>query len=763
MGGGTIEVAKRSETEWGLSGPGRDTGGFILFREFRRSSKAAPIETITGLAAGGLLMAGCMAAPALAQAPSSGSGPVAPAPPAESKPIPTDPILTDKDFDASLPPIDTTPGAPMGTVQEWEDKQKDARQATQSSDMPAPLGPVDPDLAKPLTSLSTFDAQPLVGETGKVDDKPQTDLHYGYQVTGLDKLADRNPVAPIGGDAIRDQFDVVSALKEGKGKAANGAMINARMVQDQKALADVLSSQGFFDASVHGSIAMPDAGKDGDIKVTLDVAPGPRYVLGTITFDGADTVPDDLVAKAFVPKSGEPIVADRILSAEANIGVTLPQSGYPFVKVGQRDILLDAATRKGDYTLPVTPGPRSRFGEIVVQGKKRVFQPKHIATIARFKKGDLYDSRKVDDLRKALVATNLYSVVTVEPQESHEAVGDGTEYATLLVKEKAGPPRSLSAQLGYSTGEGVKAVGSWTHSNFVPPEGALIVSSTLGTNEQGLDTTFRRSNAGKRDRVAELGISLDHSNLNAYEAYTGRLYGRISSASTPIWQKRWTYSYGFDLLATNEQDYDFQLAGYRRRTFYVLALPGQLTYDRSNSLLDPTKGYRLSATVSPETSLGAGGQFYVRSSFEATGYYPVASGLVLAGRAKVGMIDGASRESIAPSRRLYAGGGGSVRGFGYQELGPKDPNGNAIGGRSVVETATELRYRFGNYGLVAFVDGGQVYTSPVPDFTSWRFGAGIGARMYTNFGPLRLDIATPIHREIGESRVAVYVSIGQAF
>lgn len=699
-----------------------------------------------------------MTVPAFAQT-SAQTAPATP-PAQDSKPIPTDPILTDKDFDASLPPIDTTPGAPMGTVKDWEDKQKAAQPA---SDALAPLGAADPDLAKPLTPLATFDAEPLVGDTGKVDDKPQTDMHYGYQVTGVDKLADHNPVAPIEGDAIRDQFNAVSALKEGKGKAANGAMINARMVQDQKTLADVLSSQGFFDATVHGSIAMPEPGKDGDIKVTLDVAPGPRYVLGTITFDGADTVPDGLVAKAFVPKSGEPIVADRILSAEANIGVTLPQSGYPFVKVGQRDILLDATTRKGDYTLPVTPGPRSRFGEIVVQGKKRVFQPKHIATIARFKKGELYDSCKVDDLRKALVATNLYSVVTVEPQESHEAVGDGTEYATLLVKEKAGPPRSLSAQLGYSTGEGVKAVGSWTHSNLVPPEGALIVSGTLGTNEQGLDTTFRRSNAGKRDRVVELGISADHSNLNAYEAYTGRLYGRISSASTPIWQKRWTYSYGFDLIGTNEQDYDFQLAGYRRRTFYVLALPGQLTYDRSNSLLDPTKGYRLSATVSPETSLGAGGQVYVRSSFEATGYYPIASSLVLAGRAKIGMIDGASRESIAPSRRLYAGGGGSVRGFGYQELGPKDPSGNAIGGRSVVETATEVRYRFGNYGLVAFVDGGQVYTSPVPDFTSWRFGAGIGARLYTNFGPLRLDVATPIHREIGESRVAVYVSIGQAF
>jgi outer membrane translocation and assembly module TamA len=114
-------------------------------------------------------------------------------------------------------------------------------------------------------------------------------------------------------------------------------------------------------------------------------------------------------------------VADRILSAEAGIGVTLPENGYPFVKVGQRDVLLDAAARTGDYTLPVTPGPRSKFGDIVMEGKKRVFKPKHVATIARFKKGELYDSRKVDDLRKALVATNLYSVVTVEPQQTGTA------------------------------------------------------------------------------------------------------------------------------------------------------------------------------------------------------------------------------------------------------------------------------------------------------------------------------------------------------
>ena len=165
------------------------------------------------------------------------------------------------------------------------------------------------------------------------------------------------------------------------------------------------------------------------------------------------------------------------------------------------------------------------------------------------------------------------------------------------------------------------------------------------------------------------------------------------------------------------------------------------------SLLDPTQGFRLSAKVSPEVSLGTGTQFYGRGLIEGTAYYPVGDGIVLAGRARVGSIMGADRELIAPSRRYYAGGGGSVRGFGYQELG----------------AAAEVRYRFGDYGVVGFVDAGQVYTSSTPRFDNLRYGVGIGGRFYTNFGPMRLDVATPINRQPGESRISIYISIGQAF
>jgi translocation and assembly module TamA len=285
----------------------------------------------------------------------------------------------------------------------------------------------------------------------------------------------------------------------------------------------------------------------------------------------------------------------------------------------------------------------------------------------------------------------------------------------------------------------------------------------LGTQEQAASVAFARANAGRRDRNFELSLSGLHSTYDAFDAYTGRVAAVISRVSTPIWQKKLTWSAGVELLASYEGEYDFTRALRDRRIYYVAALPGQVGFDRSNDLLDPTKGFRLNLRFSPETSLGSGTQFYARAILDGSYYYSATDSLVLAARARVGTISGIKRNNLVPSRRFYGGGGGSVRGFGYQRLGPKDPNGDPIGGRSTNEAAVEARYRFGNFGVAAFVDAGQVYESSIPKFDNWRFAAGIGGRFYTNFGPVRLDVATPFNRQPGESKISVYVSIGQAF
>jgi translocation and assembly module TamA len=291
----------------------------------------------------------------------------------------------------------------------------------------------------------------------------------------------------------------------------------------------------------------------------------------------------------------------------------------------------------------------------------------------------------------------------------------------------------------------------------------LVASAVAGTQELGASAIFRRSNAGKRDRTLQAGIEALRSNYDAFEALTGRIFGRLSYDSTPIWRKTFTWGIGAEILGTIEKDYNFALGRRDDRMFLIGALTGQVGFDRTDSLLDPTRGFRAQILVQPEGALSDGFRPYLRSQLDGSAYYPVGDSLVVAGRARIGTTLGIDRFELAPSRRFYGGGGGSVRGFAYQDLGPKDPAGRPLGGLSLTEAAAEVRYRFGDFGVVGFVDMGQVYEDRVPSFRDLRTGVGVGGRYYTSFGPLRVDVATPLGRRQGESRFNVYISIGQAF
>lgn len=685
-------------------------------------------------------------------------------------------IIPDKEFDEAIPSLDEKP---LESVEDWQRSEAAKEQAEQTATEKAQPAlqdgdvvellsdpPVtDPSLDDPLTPIEGFDAEPPPQPAQAEDDDAMRRVHYVLRLVGLDPIVNPEASAGLGDTAaalrsVRERFYDLSSLDK-DGRADNRSMVAGRARADRQLLLDIMASEGFFDAEVKVS-AEPSAEASGPVAVVLTVAPGRRYYLGMILFDAPKIEPADLISSNFVPKIGDPIVAETILAAEANISIKLPENGYPFAKLGQRDILLDGDTGLGDYTLPIDTGARSYFGAVKTEGTK-AFDARHIGILRRFKQGDLYDARKVDDLRAALVATGLLSTVSVEPMPSNEIAPDGTPYADLLVRQEAGPPRTIAVSGGYGTGEGLRIEGSWTHRNLFPPEGALSAKAVLGTQEQAIGLNFSRSNAGRRDRNVELGVSALHSNYDAFDAFTGKLAGAVSYVSTPIWQKKFTYSYGFELLGTYESEFDFTRQARDRRVYYIAALPGQVGFDTSDNLLNPAKGYRVNLRLSPEASLGSGTQFYARTMIEGSYYYSVNDRLILAGRARVGSIAGIERAKLAPSRRYYGGGGGSVRGFGFQQLGPKDPNGDPVGGRSTNEAAGEVRYRFGNFGAVAFVDSGQVYESSMPKFNNWRFGVGVGGRFYTNFGPVRLDIATPINRRQGESKVSVYVSIGQAF
>ena len=700
-----------------------------------------------------------------------------PSPPADANLPEVDPVITEREFERLVPALDAADDAeldmPLESIEAFErrlaQEQSDAKpQEGQAAPLDTPAladqdaaeeigdAPVrDTELVAPLPSLDQFEVTPVEFAEDTTDEE-QLEVAYKVDVEGLD-AADKETNA-----SLKGQFNSLSALKNGDGKAANAAMVRARLDEDEQLLKTILESEGWYSPEIRSRIVPSRDEKNNELTARLSVTPGKRYVFSDIVIQADPTEPPSLISDNLALKTGEPIVAERVQGAEAQIAVALPENGYPFATVGNRDILLDRDTGEGVYTLPVDIGPRGRFDGFTTDGDL-AFDANHIRVLSRFKRGELYDSRKVDDLRKALVATNLFKAVSVEPKRSGETAGENSEYVTLHVHQEAGPPRTIAGSLGYAAGEGFTAEATWTHRNMFPPEGALIGHAIAGTQQQGAGVTFRRSNAGKRDRTFEMKAEAFHNNYDAYSAYTGRLAARISRDSTPIWQKRYTYAYGVELLATAETDYDAETGDRKRNTYYIAGVNGQLGFDTTDDLLNPTEGFRLTALVQPEATVNQGFNPYVRARIDGSTYYAVSDSLVLAGRIRLGTIQGVGLYDIAPSRRLYAGGGGSVRGYAYPGLGEQAPDGKPVGGRSLNEASVEARYRFGNYGVVAFVDAGQAYSETMPQFSDLRYGVGLGGRFYTNFGPIRLDVATPVNRRPGEARINVYVSIGQAF
>jgi translocation and assembly module TamA len=574
---------------------------------------------------------------------------------------------------------------------------------------------------------------------------------YSYRVDGLDGVAD-----PL---ALLERFKAQSELEKDDEDPANAAQIDRRARADAELLTSLLQSEGYYDAEVEPDIAL--AGEQ--IAVELRAAAGSRYSFQSVELLGIESAGERAakLREAFAVKAGDPVVADKVIAAGVALKVALGEEGFALANVGEQDIVLDHETATARLVLAVTPGPVARFGEIRVTGQPP-FSSRHVSQVARFKKGDQYERSEVDDLRRALIATGLVASVDTKLIP----IGRG-EVVDIAVHLEPAPMRTIAGELGYGTGEGVRLEASWQHRNFFNPEGALTLRGVAGTQEQLAAVSLRRNNFRRRDQVLTAQVSASNVDRDAYAAKTLLLAGGIERQSNFIWHKKWTWSLGSELIATDERDTIEATGETRRRTFFIGALPASLTYDGSDSLLDPTTGFRLGGRLSPELSFHGGTFGYARAQIDASAYRPVSDRVVAAGRVRVGTILGASRDDIAPSRRFYAGGGGSVRGYGYQRLGPRDADGDPIGGRSLAEFALEARIRLrafgGDFGVVPFFDGGTLSTKSMPDFGDWQFGAGIGVRYYSSFGPIRVDVGTPLNPQSDDSRVAVVVSLGQAF
>ena len=655
--------------------------------------------------------------------------------------------------------------------------------------MPAPEEVVPPlEVDSPMAEMPLITLDP-VGELELADVDP---VEPGEQIDFKD-FADVIPPLPEGSEnrlsrelvlvfpadealfPLRNEFikrfEALSAI-DSLDADGSQARLAAQARADEELLQRMLRTYGYFDNQVIRSVLAPEGRDDGASDrplVRFEIIPGNRFTVGAVdTGDLATTGADfDMLRAQYEVFPGDPISIDTIVNERLDLDLALGENGYPFAEVGEPSMLVDHSRQEGDVTLPVSPGGKYSFGAIVSDDED-FLSSRHLSRIARFEPGETHNLSDTTDLRRAILATGLVGSVSVTPVEAAPPQDGEPGTVDMNVELTRAPLRTIAGSLGYSTEEGVRVAASWEHRNLFPPEGMLRVRGIAGTQEQLLGVTFRKNNFRRRDRILTVDAFASTLDYDAYDARTVSLVTNYERVSTLLFQKPLSWGLGLELVATGEREADANGILGPRETFLIAALPVHAQIDTSDDLLDPTKGFRIGGRISPEISDNNGSQsFYVRNQFDASYYQQVGNNVVIAGRTRVSSIPGASIADIAPSRRIYAGGGGSVRGYGYREIGPRNDLGDPSGGRSAVEFSLEARVQTGlmdgAIGVVPFIDAGSVSEDALPGFGNMKFGAGIGIRYQTNFGPIRLDVAAPLNPGPNDAPVAVYVALGQAF
>jgi translocation and assembly module TamA len=645
----------------------------------------------------------------------------------------------------------------------------DAAFADFAVEVPAPLTP-DPEL-EALASIAT----PITGELPELADVRINDT----LVLGVPAAAGAFPEQ----SQFIARFRELSALRQLDGKTDTILQVSARARADEELLADMLRTYGYYSGEVVRQLSggrraranrdEADAGAEAAVEpsVRFDLLPGTRYRFGTIDLGALALLPapdGERLREVFATASGDPLYADRIVERELELRVALGESGYPFAEVADPELLIDHARAEGDLTLAVQPGGKYVFGG-VISSDPEFLSSRHLARMARFDEGDLFQQSLQTDLRRAVIATGLVSSVTITPREARAPVGDEPGEVALDVALERAPLRTIAAAIGYGTEDGIKLEGRWEHRNLFPPEGTLRLRGILGTREALASIGVRRNNFRGRDQVLNVDLYASDITTEAVESRGFGLRGTFEKVSNLLFQKPLSWQLGGELVYTDERNRTLRGFGIDlpRRKFLIGGLFGSVTLDESDDLLDPTKGYRATLFLSPEASRSEGSEsYYLRTQADASTYKSVGPA-VLAGRVRAATIVGAPLDAIAPSRRLYAGGGGSVRGYGFQGVGPRNDRGEATGGASLVEFSLEARIKTplmgGAIELVPFFDAGTVGQDSTPDFDFVRYGAGIGLRYKTSFGPIRIDVAAPLNPSQFDSSVVVYVGLGQAF
>ena len=576
-------------------------------------------------------------------------------------------------------------------------------------------------------------------------------------------------IAPTGEKDLDSAVQQASTLVSLRETAPVGPFaLVARARADAARFEAALHSFGYYAGSVSIIIdqrplddpGLPDKLQDlpaeTEVPVTVTLTEGPQFHLRRIELKG--DIPAEEAAKLDL-HPGQPARAGDVLAAGAALLKALRNDGYALSRVEDPVATLDTVAQAVDVTFPVNAGPRVDIGDIGISGLDYLHED-YVRRRFAVRPGEQYDAGKLEKARQDLYDTGLFASARVSTPDTLDP--NGRIPVRIDLKER--PLHTVKLSGGWSTDQGLYAGASWTDRNLFG-EGEQLSFSAAATGIGGTAVRAPGYNVTaqylvpdwlRRKQDLTFTATAVKEFLDAYDR--NAVIGSVTLSRELMEHLTGTIGVLGELAHITQEGvpHDYKLG----------QLPIGLKWDNTDSLVDPTRGFRATATVTPTFSFGnAGTQPFGLVVGTASTYIDLsgAGRTVLALRGRIGAAPGVNVFSIPPDQRFYAGGSGSIRGYRYQSVGPTFPDGRPTGGTSVDDGSIELRQRIGaNWGAVGFIDAGQLSTGG-PFTGEPRVGAGVGVRYYTSFGPIRFDIAGPLIHQRNSDIIEAYVGLGQAF
>jgi outer membrane protein assembly complex protein YaeT len=532
---------------------------------------------------------------------------------------------------------------------------------------------------------------------------------------------------------------------------------------DLERLRSLYRRRGYYRARVEHDIELPATGRA--ITAVVYIAEGPPVHVERVdvALEGV-ALPDREQTRL---RGGLPIAPGEVFTEEAferaftYLHAYYREHGFARVKV-TKHAEVDLARESVAVSYRVESGPASVFGRAHIQGAPVV----GAAVVERelaFEPGEPFRQSLLDRTRQNLAGLNLFRTIRID-----EHPGE-TERVDLRIHLVEAPPREVRFGIGYDTEEQVRGLAGWRHYDFLGGARQLGFTARASLIERAIAADFLQPHFPGQSNRSRLLFAQAQEEEDTYTLDRTRLGPRLEWQATPQITGFVFHRAEYDSLSSVSLAVKKKLAGGVPKNIFLSGFLSGLGFgadwNTTDDLLDPSRGFVTSATVEPVGGFLGGDINFVRVIGEGRLYEPLLAGLSGAARLRLGSaepLDGTSE--IPLFERFFAGGLNSVRGYGRRRIGPLVDD-EPIGGRSLVETALELRHPITDtLGAAVFVDAGQVSLKSFDfPFGHLRYGTGVGARYKSPVGPLRVDLAFPVQPPDGDQRWQVHVNLGAAF